>query len=96
MICSDFPISKCMVCCSFTLLYTPPNVIKKNVIKKSRPWNHHASLKKETNLFGYESLKDMIQKFVFLGDDRNIIQIYVGGKLVKDLYNNNTILRGAK
>ena len=51
--------------------------------------------KKETRLFGYESLKDMIQKFVFLGDDRNIIQIYVGGKLVKDLYNNNTVLVNA-
>lgn len=45
--------------------------------------------KEETNLFGYESVRDMIQKFVFVGDDRNVIQVYVNGKLVKDILNNN-------
>ena len=39
--------------------------------------------RKETTLFGHESISDMIQKFVFVGDDRNIIQTYVGGKTVK-------------
>ena len=43
----------------------------------------------ETTLFGYESIKDMIQKFVFVGDDRNITQVYVNGRLVKDASNNN-------
>ena len=45
--------------------------------------------REETTLFGYESIKDMIQKFVFVGDDRNITQVYVNGKLVKDASNNN-------
>ena len=47
----------------------------------------------ETTLFGYESTKDMIQKFVFVGDDRNITQVYVNGKLVKDASNNNNSIR---
>ena len=47
----------------------------------------------ETNLFGYESIKDMIQKFVFVGDDRNITQVYVNGKLVKDASNNNNSIK---
>ena len=45
--------------------------------------------KEETNLFGYESIRDMIQKFVFVGDDRNITQVFVNGKIVKDISNNN-------
>ena len=36
-------------------------------------------------LFGHESVEDMVQKFVFLGDDRNIVQIWVDGQMVKDL-----------
>ena len=36
-------------------------------------------------LFGHESIEDMVQKFVFLGDDRNIVQIWVDGQRVKDL-----------
>ena len=36
-------------------------------------------------LFGHESVEDLVQKFVFLGDDRNIVQIWVDGKMVKDL-----------
>ena len=36
-------------------------------------------------LFGHESVKDMVQKFVFLGDDRNIVQIWVDGKIVKNV-----------
>ena len=39
--------------------------------------------RRETQLFGHETISDMIQKFVFVGDDRNIIQIFVGGKFVK-------------
>ena len=49
--------------------------------------------REETTLFGYESIKDMIQKFVFVGDDRNITQVYVNGKLVKDASNNNTSIK---
>ena len=45
--------------------------------------------KEETNLFGFESIRDMIQKFVFVGDDRNVVQVFVNGKIVKDISNNN-------
>ena len=47
------------------------------------------NVKEETTLFGYESIQDMIQKFVFVGDDRNIVQIFVNGEIVKDIRNNN-------
>ena len=49
--------------------------------------------REETTLFGYESIKDMIQKFIFVGDDRNITQVYVNGKLVKDASNNNNSIK---
>ena len=39
----------------------------------------------DTQLFGFETLEDMIQKFCFLGDDRNIAQVWVEGRCVKDL-----------
>ena len=45
--------------------------------------------KEETRLFGYESIRDMIQKFVFVGDDRNITQVFVNGKIVKDISNSD-------
>ena len=45
--------------------------------------------KVETTLFGYESIQDMIQKFVFVGDDRNVVQVFVNGAVVKDIRNNN-------
>jgi len=35
------------------------------------------------HMFQGEDLNDMIQKFVMLGDDRNIIQVFVDGKNVK-------------
>jgi hypothetical protein len=38
-----------------------------------------------TALFGHESVSDVVQKFVFLGDDRNICQIWVDGKIVKNV-----------
>ena len=38
-----------------------------------------------SKLFGHESVADMVQKFVFLGDDRNIVQIWVDGQMVKNL-----------
>lgn len=38
-----------------------------------------------TSLFGHESMEDMVHKFVFLGDDRNIVQVWVKGRKVKDL-----------
>ena len=47
------------------------------------------NVKEETTLFGHESIRDMIQKFVFVGDDRNIIQVFVNGEIVKDICNNN-------
>jgi len=37
-----------------------------------------------TKLFGQESAADRVSKFVFLGDDRNIAQVWVSGRLVKD------------
>ncbi len=40
-----------------------------------------------TQLFGHESTRDLVQKFVFLGDDRNIVQVWVQGMKVKDLLN---------
>ena len=39
----------------------------------------------DTQLFDFESIEDMIHKFVFLGDDRNVVQVYVNGKCVKDI-----------
>jgi guanine deaminase len=39
----------------------------------------------DTQLFGTESVHDMIHKFVFLGDDRNLVQVFVKGKCVKNL-----------
>jgi len=36
-----------------------------------------------TRLFGSESFKDIVSKFVFLADDRNIRNVWVAGKLVK-------------
>ena len=33
--------------------------------------------------FGYESIMDLVDKFVHLGDDRNILRVYVNGRLVK-------------
>lgn len=36
-----------------------------------------------TRLFGNESFKDIVSKFVFLADDRNIRNVWVAGKLVK-------------
>ena len=38
----------------------------------------------KTQLFGTESSEDIVSKFVFLSDDRNIKKIWVAGKLVKD------------
>lgn len=39
----------------------------------------------DTELFGFETIQDMIHKFVFLGDDRNIVQVFVNGKCVKNI-----------
>ena len=36
-------------------------------------------------LFGFETVQDMIHKFVFLGDDRNLVQVCVKGRCVKNL-----------
>ena len=36
-----------------------------------------------TRLFGGESFLDIVSKFVFLADDRNIKNVWVSGKLVK-------------
>ena len=38
----------------------------------------------DTELMGFESLEDIIHKFVFLGDDRNLVQVFVNGKCVKN------------
>ena len=37
-----------------------------------------------TRLFGHESAEDIVHKFVFLSDDRNIKQVWVNGQKVKD------------
>ena len=36
-----------------------------------------------TRLFGGESVEDMVSKFVFLSDDRNIKTVWVDGNIVK-------------
>ena len=41
--------------------------------------------KHDTELFGFETISDMIHKFVFLGDDRNLVQVFVKGRCVKNL-----------
>jgi len=37
----------------------------------------------DTDLFGFETPEDMVQKFVMLADDRNIVEVIVAGKTVK-------------
>ena len=34
--------------------------------------------------FGPETLEELVQKFVFIGDDRNVTQVWVDGKMVKN------------
>ncbi|OHT04142.1 Amidohydrolase family protein [Tritrichomonas foetus] len=38
-----------------------------------------------SDCFGTEKLTDLLDKFVHQGDDRNVIQVYVRGKLVKQI-----------
>ncbi len=38
-----------------------------------------------THPFGHETSRDLVHKFVFLGDDRNILKVLVNGVTVKDL-----------
>lgn len=42
-----------------------------------------ASSESPVHLFSGEELQDMVEKFIMLGDDRNIIQVFVDGKSVK-------------
>jgi hypothetical protein len=35
--------------------------------------------------FGHETSRDLVHKFVFLGDDRNIARVLVNGVVVKDV-----------
>jgi len=35
-----------------------------------------------------------VHKFVFLGDERNVVQVFVNGRAVKDITNNNIALEG--
>ena len=39
----------------------------------------------DTQLMGFETMEDMIQKFVFVGNDRNVVQVYVQGRCVKNI-----------
>ena len=41
------------------------------------------SVNDATKPFGTETSEDLVHKFVFLADDRNISQVYVAGQLVK-------------
>ena len=41
-------------------------------------------------LFGHENLVDLVHKFVFLADDRNLVQVWINGRLVKDLLTSQT------
>lgn len=36
-----------------------------------------------TDCFGTESISDLLEKFIYTADDRNILRVYVRGKLVK-------------
>ncbi|XP_023325491.1 guanine deaminase isoform X2 [Eurytemora carolleeae] len=47
--------------------------------------------KRETTPFGHESIQNFVHKFVFLGDDRNIVLVVVDGKIVKDIRNMQNI-----
>ena len=38
-----------------------------------------------SHLFGHETVRDMVHKFVFVGDERNVRRVYVEGKVVKDV-----------
>lgn len=49
--------------------------------------NSNSSLQQITgestvDIFQHETVSDLIEKFVYLGDDRNIVEIYVKGKKV--------------
>ena len=35
--------------------------------------------------FGEESVTDLLHKFIFLGDDRNIVKVVVAGRVLKGL-----------
>eukprot|EP01130_Rhizamoeba_saxonica_P014450 TRINITY_DN6317_c0_g2_i1.p1 TRINITY_DN6317_c0_g2~~TRINITY_DN6317_c0_g2_i1.p1 ORF type:complete len:547 (-),score=120.40 TRINITY_DN6317_c0_g2_i1:63-1664(-) len=37
------------------------------------------------DLFGYESLEEKVEKFVYLGDDRNVVQVFVQAEKVWDI-----------
>ena len=40
-------------------------------------------------MFGHESAEDIVHKFVFLSDDRNIKEVWVNGQKVKDTIVSN-------
>jgi guanine deaminase len=45
--------------------------------------DHHAK-NGPYDVFGGDSDLEKFEKFIFLGDDRNIVQVYVAGKKVID------------
>ena len=47
----------------------------------------------KTQPFGGESAEDLVSKFVFLSDDRNIQQVWVAGRLVKDTADQQMLLQ---
>ena len=53
------------------------------IVKKGRVIHWDITIYPNTRLFGSESFKDIVSKFVFLADDRNIKNVWVSGKLVK-------------
>ncbi|XP_040574816.1 guanine deaminase [Lepeophtheirus salmonis] len=50
-----------------------------------------SKVNKATKLFGHESIKEIVHKFIYLGDDRNIKQVFVNGKCVKSTTDGDVI-----
>ena len=57
----------------------PFDILNINTLK-----GHTAAGHENTRLFGHESAEDIVHKFVFLSDDRNIKEVWVNGQKVKD------------
>ena len=51
---------------------------------KMRLFTNDTTGHETTRLFGHESAEDIVHKFVFLSDDRNIKEVWVNGQKVKD------------
>ena len=73
------------LCIAFVLALSMSDEIGNFVVGKAFDALHIdiAATGSPMHLFPGETLDDMFQKFVMLGDDRNIVQVFVDGRKVK-------------